>query len=154
MSVATSDSFAVAGVSIGTITVGAAINAKDAREDLAGVRLFCAGDEFGRALHDDAAAAFAAFGTKIDNPIGLFDDVEMMLDDEHCVPEIDKTLQNVQKFSYVIEVQAGRRFVKDVKRAAGLALREFARELDALRFAAGKSCCGLAKRDIAKADFD
>jgi len=34
-----------------------------------------AGDEFVRALGDDAAAAFAAFGAEVDDPVGLLDDV-------------------------------------------------------------------------------
>jgi len=50
-------------------------------EGLAGVGLFGAGDLFGRALRDDAAAAFAAFRAEIDDPVGLFDDVEIVLDD-------------------------------------------------------------------------
>ena len=60
-------------------------DAEDAGEDLAGIGFFYAGDQFGRTLCDDAAAAFAAFGTEVDDPVGLFDDVEMMLDDEHGV---------------------------------------------------------------------
>src|SRR5438552_15293597 len=50
-------------------------------EGLAGVGLFGAGDLFGRALRDDAAAAFAALGAKVDDPVCLFDDVEIVLDD-------------------------------------------------------------------------
>src|SRR5256885_3485618 len=50
-------------------------------EGLAGVGLFGAGDLFGRALRDDAATAFAAFRAKIDDPVSLFDDVEIVLDD-------------------------------------------------------------------------
>src|SRR6266446_10367371 len=128
-------------------------DAKNAGEGLAGVGFFGAGDEFGRALGDDAAAAFAAFGAEVDDPVGLFDDVEMMLDDKHGIPEIDKPLQNIEKFSHVVKMQSRGGFVKDVKRAASLALREFSRELDALRFAAGKSRCGLPERDVAESDF-
>ena len=154
MSVAASDSFAVAGVSIGAITVGAAIDAKDAGEDLAGIGFFCAGDEFRRTLGDDAAAAFASFGTKVDDPVGLLDDVEMMLDDEHGIPEVDEALENVKKFSHIVEMQTSGGLVEDIKRAAGLALGELAGELDALGFAAGKSSSGLPERDVAEADFD
>src|ERR1700740_146179 len=128
--------------------------AENAGEDLAGVRLFRAGDEFGRALRDDAAAAFSPFGAEIDDPIGLLDDVEMVLDDEHGVAEIDEALEYVEKFSHVVEVQAGGGLVKDVERAASLALGEFAGQLDALGFAAGKRGGGLAEGDVAEADFD
>src|SRR5258706_13030225 len=129
-------------------------NVEDASEGLAGVGLFCAGDEFGRALGDDAAAAFATFGSEVDDPVGLLDDVEMVLDDEHGVAEIDEALQDVEKLSNVVKVQARRRFIKDVKRASGLAFREFAGQLDALRFAAGKCGGGLPESDVAEADLD
>src|SRR5260370_28877161 len=151
-------SFAVAAVSVGAAVscspISVTVGAQDAGEDLAGVGLFCAGDEFGRALSHDAAAAFAAFGAEVDDPISLFDDDEMVLDDEHGVAEIDEALQNVEKFSHVVEVQAGGGLIEDVERAAGLALGKLAGQLDALGFAAGKSCGGLTEGDVAEADFD
>jgi len=39
-------------------------------------------------LRDDAAAAFAAFGAQVDDPVGLLDYVEVVLDDEDGVAEI------------------------------------------------------------------
>src|SRR5713101_3614706 len=77
----------------------------------------------------------------------------MVLDDEHRVAEINKALQDVEKLSHVVEVQARRRFIKDVKRASGLAFREFAGQLDALRFAPGKCGGGLPESDVAEANF-
>src|ERR1700674_1008279 len=97
-----------------------------ANEGLTGVGLFGAGDELGRALRDDAAATFAALGAEVDNPVGLFDDVEVVLDDEHAVAEIDESLQDVEKFSNVVEVEAGGGLVEDVEGAAGLALGKLA----------------------------
>src|SRR5258706_9990931 len=129
-------------------------DAEHAGEDLAGVGFFCAGDEFGRALGDNAPAAFAAFGAKVNNPVGLFDDVKVMLDDEHGISEIDEALQNVKQFAHVIEVQACRGLVKNVKRAASLTLGKFTSQFDALRFTAGKSGCGLTESDVPQADFD
>src|SRR6266446_5424766 len=74
-------------------------HAEDAGEDLAGVGFFCAGDEFGWALRHNAAASLAAFGAKINDPVGLLDDVEMVLDDEHGVAKIDEALENIEKFA-------------------------------------------------------
>src|SRR3989440_5306007 len=108
----------------GGITVGIAVEGKNAGEGLAGVGLFGASDEFGRALGDNAAAAFAAFGPEVDDPVGLFDDVEMVLDDEHGVAEINEALQDVEELSNVVEVQAGGGLVENVERAAGLAFRK------------------------------
>ena len=84
----------------------------------------------------------------------MLDDVEVVLDDEHGVAKIDEALQDVEELSNVIEVQAGGGLVEDVERAAGLALGKLASQFDALGFAAGKSCGGLAKGDVAEADFD
>src|SRR6266849_6177264 len=108
------------------MAVASGIDAKEARQRLAGVGFFGAGDEFGGALGDDAAAAFAAFGAEVDDPVGLFDDVQVVLDDEDGVAEIDEALQDVEKLSNVVKVEAGGGLVEDVERAAGLALRKFA----------------------------
>src|SRR5712692_2854983 len=131
-----------------------AVEGEDAGEGLASVGFFGAGDEFGRALGDDAAAALAAFGAEVDDPVGLLDDVEMVLDDQHGVAEIDEALQDVEKFSHVVEVQAGGGLVEDVERASCLSFRELACQLDALRFAAGERGGGLAEGDVAETDFD
>src|SRR5712664_165863 len=142
------------GLLLVAIVVTVVGDAEDAGEGLAGVGLFGAGDEFGRALGDDAAAAFASFGAEVDDPVGLLDDVEMVLDDEHGVAKIDQALENVEEFSNVVEMQAGGGLVEDVKSAAGLALGKLAGQLDALGFSAGKSCGGLAEGDVAEANFD
>src|SRR5258708_36876498 len=77
----------------------------------------------------------------------------MVLDDEDAVAERDELLEDGEEFANVIEVQAGGRFVEDVERAAGLALRKLAGQLDALRFAAGKCGGRLAELNVAEADF-
>jgi hypothetical protein len=59
---------------------------------------------FGRALGDDAAAALAPFRAEVNDPIGLFDDVEVMLDDEDGVAEGDEALEDVEEFADVVEV--------------------------------------------------
>ncbi len=53
-----------------------------------------------------------------------------------------------------LEVQAGGRFVEDVERAAGVALGQFQRQLDALRLAAGERGGRLAELDVGEADVD
>src|SRR6185437_15933359 len=117
----------------------------------AGVGFFVAGDLFGGAVSDDAAAAVAAFGAEVDEPVGLLDDVEIVLDDDDRVAQIDESLQNIEKFFHVVKMQAGGWLVENVKRAAGLAARKFAREFGALCFSAGKSGGGLAELDVTQA---
>src|SRR5580704_5089016 len=97
-----------------------------AGQDLAGERLFYARDLLGRALCDDAAAFVAAFGTEVNDPVGLFDDVEMVLDNQHGVAERDEAVQHVEQFLHVVKVQPGGWLVENIQRAAGLAARKFA----------------------------
>src|ERR1700686_202089 len=107
------------------------------------MRFFHLGNLLGRALRYDAAAAFATFGAEVDDPVGLLDYVKVVLDDQDGVAEVGEAVQDVEKFFYVVEVQAGGWLVQDVERAAGLAFGKFAGEFDALRFAAGKRGGGL-----------
>ena len=67
------------------VTIGPAVRSpiqmQNARQGLSGIRLLAARDLLGSALGHDAPASLAAFRTKIDNPIGLFDDVQVVFDD-------------------------------------------------------------------------
>src|SRR5260221_2910614 len=127
---------------------------QDPRQSVASVRLLGASNQFRCSLYYDPAAGFAAFWTEINNPVGLLDDIEVVLDDQHRIAQRDQALQHIQQFADVVKVQAGCRLVKDVKRAAGLPLGKFARQLDGLRFAAGQRRCGLAQLHVAEADFN
>src|SRR5215471_1126769 len=134
------------GLSIGMIAIRG--KSKHAGKGLAGVRFFRSSNLLGRSLRDDAPAAFSAFGAQINDPIGLLDDVEMMLDDEHRIAKRDEALKHVEKFADVVEVEAGSGFIEDIESAAGLALGKFTRKFDSLRFAAGKRGRGLAELNV------
>jgi hypothetical protein len=68
---------------------------------------------------DDFAAAVAAFGTEIDDPVGGLDDFEIVLDHDHRVALVDQFVQHFEQLGDVVEMQAGGRLVEDVERAAG-----------------------------------
>ena len=72
-----------------------------------------------RADRDDLAARLAALGAEVDEPVGLLDHVEVVLDHEHGVARVDEALQHLEQLLDVGEVQAGRRLVEDVERAPG-----------------------------------
>ncbi len=76
----------------------------------------------------------------------------MVLDDQDRVAEIGEAIQDVEQLLDVVEVQARRGLIENVESAAGLATREFFREFDALRLAAGKSRRRLAELDVAEAN--
>ena len=125
-----------------------------AREEVAGVGAGGVGDQLGRALRDDAAAAFAAFGAHVDDVVGVADDVEVVLDDDDGVAEVGEAVEDFEELADVVEVEAGGGLVEEIEGAAGLALAELAGELHALGFAAGERGGGLAEVDVAEAYVD
>src|SRR5258708_29217262 len=58
-------------------------------EEAAGVARLGLGDLLRRAARDDLAAAVAAFGAEIDDPVGGLDDLEIVLDHHHGVAALD-----------------------------------------------------------------
>src|SRR5271157_791989 len=136
------------------IAVPGAGGPQGTRERLAGVGFLDAGDLLGSPLRNDAPAALTAFGAEVNDPIRLFDDVEVVLDDQDGVTEFDEALEDVEQLANIIEMEAGGGFIENVDGSAGLALGEFAGQLDALRFAAGKRGGGLAELHVAKAHLD
>ena len=83
-------------------------------------------------------AAGARFGADVDDPVGSLDDVEVVLDHDDRVAQIDEPVEHVEQLGEVVEVQAGRRLVEQVERAAGVGPGELGGELHALGFAAGE----------------
>ena len=93
---------------------------------MASIRMGDAGDLFGRAFGDEVAAAFAAFGAEVDDPVGVADDVEVVFDDDDGVTEVSKTVEDFEELADVVEVEASGGLVEEIKGAAGLALGELA----------------------------
>ena len=107
-----------------------------AGEELAGIGAGGGGDLCRAAFADDAPAIFAALGSEIDDPVGVADDVEVVLDDDDRVAQIGEAMQYFEELAHVVKVQAGGGLVEQIKCLSGLPLGELARQLHALRFAA------------------
>jgi len=71
------------------------------------------------ALGDDLAAGGAGLGTDLQNPVGGFEHVEVVLDDDDAVPAVDELLEHAEEALHVVAVKSGRRFVQQQKRARG-----------------------------------
>ena len=97
----------------------------------------CGGrDLFWRAHGDEMAAFVAAAGADVDDMVGGFDHVEVMLDHDDGVTAIDQLVQYLQQFLDVLGVQTRGRLVEDVEGFTRRAFAEFFRQLDTLGFTA------------------
>src|SRR5439155_12582724 len=107
-------------------------------------------DLLGRPRRDDAAAQLSALGAEIDDPVGRFHDVEIVLDDDDRIPLVHQPVQHFQQQPHVLEVQARRRLVEDIQRATRVALGELRRQLDTLRLHASKGRRRLSEMDVSE----
>src|SRR5690606_18320611 len=105
-----------------------------------------------RATGDDPAAGLSALRAQVDDVVGVRDDVEVVLDDDHGVAGIHQAREHRQQPFDVGEVQPRGRLVQDVEGATGAGPRQLPGELDALRFAAGQGGGGLPDLQIPEPD--
>src|SRR5699024_7502414 len=123
-------------------------------EESTGVRCGHLGDLLGCALGDDLAAAATAFGTEVDDVVGVADDIEVVFDDDDRVALVDEPLEDLQQLRDVLEVQARRRLVEHVDGPSSGALRQFGGELHPLRLTTGQGRGRLSEADVAEPDLD
>src|ERR1043166_2296129 len=96
-----------------------------------------------RAGKYELAACVTGVGAEVKNPVGGFDYLKVMFDDDQAMAGIDETLENFEQDFYVLKMEAGRRFVKDEEgrlRAffLGREFGEVAHEFEPLAFAAAQ----------------
>jgi hypothetical protein len=77
------------------------------------------GDIFGRACGEDLTAAMAAFGSHVDDPIGGFDDIKLMFDDDDGISFIDEALEDEEEAADILKVKACGGFIEDVEGSSG-----------------------------------
>jgi hypothetical protein len=123
-------------------------------QELTSVRTLASGDCFGRAAGDYFAAAMSALGAEVNDVVGGLDHVQVMLDYHNRVAGGHEAIKAFQQPFDVGEVQACGRLVEDVEDVfAPLQFAEFARQFNALSFAARERCRGLAQGDVAEAEL-
>ena len=116
--------------------------------------------DFRHVLWRPAATNLSAFlagvRAEVDDPVGAFDDLEIVLDDDDRVACIDQALEQPEQQRDVVEMQPGGRFVED-EQVSGFpfpsGFAEVGDELEPLRFAAGESVERLAETQVSEADF-
>jgi hypothetical protein len=142
----------MAGVQTGYFTKG-----------LAGVADGGSGDLFRGAFGYNGAAAFAAFGPEVDHPVGGFDDVQVVLDDDDGMAGIDQSAERLcQEDADIVEMQTGGGFIEDEEDrfvgdgATAPKPRTAARWLTSLRrwlSPPDRVLIGWPKAQVAQADF-
>ena len=123
------------------------------------MRTLTSRDLFRRSDDDELTAIASGFGTEIDDVVGAFDDVEIVLDDDDRVTRRDETLEHFQEHAGIVEMQARGRFVKNEDGGFGvLSLlhgrgEEMSDELEPLAFSAREGVERLAEAQIAETDI-
>ena len=87
-------------------------------QKLSGVGRIDLRDILRRAARDKLPAFFAAFRAEIDEPVGAFNDFEIVLDHDDRVARVHQTLKEPNEQRDVVEVQPGGGLLEDEKFAA------------------------------------
>src|SRR5205807_1294178 len=112
------------------------------------------GDLLRRSDREQFTAAVAAFGAEVDDVVGGFDQLDVVLDDQDGVAAVDEVAEGLDELGDVGVMEAGGRLVEE-EEAAGVVpgrLGEERCELEALRFAAGERGGRLPEAEVAEAD--
>src|SRR5690606_35583406 len=118
-----------------------------AGEEAAEQRVGATGEVGGGALGDDAAAVGARTGSDLDDPRGLAQDLDVVVDEDHGVAVSKQVVHDAEQTLDVRGVQADRRLVEHVE-DPGRAVTDGAGELDALALAGGKRGAGAVQGDV------
>ncbi len=94
------------------------------------------GHLFRRATCDQPAAFLSAFRSEIDDPVGAFHHLKVVLDHDDRIPRLDQALKQFHEQSDIVEMESGGRFIEDEKiplfRLAAAAVGQVPDELEPL----------------------
>ena len=110
------------------------------------------GDLVRRARGDDAPAGGTSAGTHVDDPVGIGDHVEIVLDDDDGRPAFDEPVEHTEQHAHVQRVQADGRLVEH-EHGIRLGASHLAGELEPLRLPAGQGGRRLTQREIAESQI-
>ncbi len=139
------------GSAVGRAALGRRRNAARSRQVLSGQRFRMLSHlSRGSAGHQSAAVATRP-RTEIDQVIGGFHGVAVVLHDHHRVAQVAQPQQRVQQATVIACMQSNRGLVQDVEHAGQLRA-DLRGQPDALRLAAGERRCRPVEREIAEPD--
>ena len=102
------------------------------------------------AFGHDVSALATALGAEVDDVVGAFDDVGVVLNDEHRVAALYQCAETFEELADVVEVEAGGRLVEDEEGGLAAFQAEIVGQLDALVLAAREGARGLPQFDVAQ----
>ena len=76
------------------------------------------GNGFGGARGDEFSAFRSCFWAEIEDPVGIFDDIEMVLDDKKGGTLVDEAVEQSDEEGDIIKVKTGGGFIEDEKRGS------------------------------------
>ena len=94
------------------------------------------GDCFWGASGDNLPATRASLGPEINQSVSGFDDIEVVLNDNHCIAPITQAMQDLEQLSDIFEVQPGGGFIENIQRISGVPFGQLLGQFDALGLAA------------------
>src|SRR4051794_23385556 len=103
-------------------------------------------------LDDELASAASGAGAKLNEPIGFFHDLQIVLDDDYGVALIAQALQHPDQSLRVRRVQSDRWLIQHVQGAAK-PVAELRGQVDALELAARERLGQAGEREIAHSDL-
>ncbi len=78
------------------------------------MRLFIDANILRRPRHQNAATTGASLRSQIDDPVGSFYHIKVVLDDDDGVAAIPQLVQHLEQLLDVVEVQPGGRLIQNV----------------------------------------
>jgi len=106
---------------------------------------------FWRTRHHDLTTLNASFGSKVDDPVGAADHIQVVLNHQDGVTLIHQPLDHIHQLVHVVEAQTRGGLIDQVEGFAGGAPGKFGGELHPLRLTAGESGGRLAQLHLAEA---
>src|SRR5262249_33279294 len=117
------------------------------------IGFFYLGDHLWGACGHNMPACVTTFWPEIDDIVGSFDALQMVLDDQHRVTALHQTGQYLEQALDIGKVQAGRGFIQNEQGTTRAAPTELTAELDALRLTTRQRRGRLSQADIAEPDL-
>src|SRR5258708_39330320 len=78
---------------------------ENSTQKLSGITLRIRGNFFRRSGGNNFSAAVSTFGTKINDPIRSFDDIQIVLDDEQCISSGAQFEKHFEQFRDIVKMQ-------------------------------------------------